>query len=506
MSKKGWIAGGALLFGVLLVLLAGVERGSAPGFVLFLGRFHPTLVHFPIALLLFGAAIELLAPRWPAAERLRSAVPVLLAVGGLTALAAAVVGYLLSLGGGYAEQSLSRHFWLGITVTVLSFLLALVSAWTVRPGRVYRGMVGAFAVLVVLAGHFGGTLARGSGYLTYYLPEPIRTLVGLEGGARGGLIADVDSARVYDDLVQPILDRNCIDCHGSSKSEGDLRLHTREGIEEGGRDGPAYVAGLPAQSEMVRRITLPPYDEDAMPPDGGPPLDVGETEVIRWWIANGASFDQRVAEIEETPTAVSTYLARVSQPRTPRRSGIYALDVPEADTLLVAQLEETGVLIQRIDPVAPFLRVSATSVRDAFGDAEMEALRPIAEQIAVLDVGHSSVTSEGAAVLSEMPHLTHVHLEGTGIDDTALEHVRAHEYLEYLNLYATAVTDGGLAHVAELPALRSLYLWQTNVTDEGAGRLQDERPSVEVNLGGTLTIAPINPPTNAPSDTTEAGP
>lgn len=490
--------GGVLFAGVLLVLVLGLDRGDAPAFVLFVGRFHPTIVHFPIALLLIAAVIELLAPRWRSAARVRSAVPFLLMLGAVSALAAVVLGYLLSLGGGYDEQTLSLHFWLGLVVTAFAFIVAIAASWIAEPGRLFRGMVGALAFLVVFAGHFGGSLARGSGYLTYYLPQPIKSLVGIEGGAPGGLIADVDSARVYADLVQPILERRCVTCHGGSKTKGDLRLDTREGIEKGGRDGPAFVAGSPSQSEIVRRITLPPYDEDAMPPDGGPPLDVGETEVIRWWIAHGASFDVKVADMEETPTAVNTFLARVSQPRLPRRSGIFALDVSPPDTMVVAELEERGLHVSRIDPEAPFLRVGATSVRDAFGDADLEALRPVSRQVAVLDVGHTGVSDAGAEVLAEMPHLTHLHLEGTRIGDAALERLAGLEHLEYLNLYATAVTDEGLDHLENLPELRAVYLWQSRVTEEGADRLRRAKAGLEVNVGGTLAAVV--------SDSTETAP
>lgn len=491
MRKKGWIWGAALLLaGILLILILGLDRGNAPGFVLFFGRFHPATVHFPIALLLLAAAVELLGARSERIAKVRPAVPFLLLLGAVSSLAAVALGYMLSLAGGYEEGLLTLHMRLGLVVTVLAFGLAFVSAWLPEPGRVYRTVMAGLIVLVVLAGHFGGSLARGSGYLTYYLPGPVKSLFGVRSGAPEGLIANVDSAYVYADLVQPVLDRRCIACHGPSKSQGALRLDTPEGIEKGGRDGPAFVSGYPAQSEIVRRITLPSYDEDAMPPDGGPPLDVGETEVIRWWIENGASFDMRAAEIEETPTAVTTFLARVSQPRAERRSGIFALDVPEADTSAVAALSGTGLIVSRIAPDAPFLQVAATSVRGAFGDAELEALQAVAPQIAVLDIGHTQVSDSGAVFLAEMPHLVRLHLEGTSVSDAALEQVAGLEHLEYLNLYGTGVTDAGLEQVYDLPALQSIYLWQSGVTDAGADALRAARGDVEVNIGSTLSTVP----------------
>ena len=52
---------------------------------------------------------------------------------------------------------------------------------------------------------------------------------------------------------------------------------------------------------MMRRILLPPDHEDHMPPEGKPPLTVAEATLIRWWIDQGASFEQQVAEAEMTP-------------------------------------------------------------------------------------------------------------------------------------------------------------------------------------------------------------
>ena len=490
MHRKWWIISAAVAAALLTYLILGIERGSAPTFALFIGRFHPTVVHFPIAFLLLGVVAGLLSSRFSALAPMRPAVPLILLIGAISALLSVVLGYLLSLGGGYDESLLSIHMWLGLGVMVLAFLLAYVS-WR-RPGsrnHLFGSSMAALGIMVIVAGHLGGSLARGSGYLTLYLPTPVKGLIGVNVKSTDGLIVNVDSARVFADLVQPVLDRRCVKCHGPSKSKGDLRLDSREGLEKGGRDGAVLVPGNPAQSEIIRRITLPPFDEDAMPTDGETPLDVGETELIRWWIDGGASFDVRVADLPEMPTSVETYLRRVSAPRLPTRSGIFALDIPEADTTVIAGLQAAGLNVARIDPQAPFLSVSASSLRERFTDANLAQLRPIGPQIAELDLGHTAVTSAGAAIVAEMPHLTHLHLENTSVDDAALQHVADLAYLEYLNLYGTGITDQGLSHLHGLQTLRSAYLWQTGVTDDGAASLRRALPSATINTGAAELAA-----------------
>jgi hypothetical protein len=88
-----------------------------------------------------------------------------------------------------------------------------------------------------------------------------------------------------------------------------------------------------------------------------------------------------------------------------------------------------------------------------------------------------------------MPHLTHLHLENTGLDDNVLAHLAGHEYLEYLNVFGTDVSDAGLANLADVTSLRSVYAWRTRVTEEGAGVLRSAVPGVAVNLGTSLVLA-----------------
>src|SRR5688572_5283382 len=98
---------------------------------------------------------------------------------------------------------------------------------------------------------------------------------------------DVDFARD----VYPLLKRACFDCHGKEKQEGGLRLDVRKDALRGGDSGPAWVAGKADESELLRRITLPREDEEAMPARGAL-LTKTQIDLVRRWIEAGAKWPE----------------------------------------------------------------------------------------------------------------------------------------------------------------------------------------------------------------------
>ena len=90
--------------------------------------------------------------------------------------------------------------------------------------------------------------------------------------------AKVDFARD----IQPVLQQQCVKCHGAEKQKGKLRLDSREAALKGGKTGPAFVASDAGKSEMVRRLSLPKSDDDFMPSEGEP-LPKAQLDLIKDW-------------------------------------------------------------------------------------------------------------------------------------------------------------------------------------------------------------------------------
>ncbi|MEP7144149.1 MAG: PSD1 and planctomycete cytochrome C domain-containing protein, partial [Ferruginibacter sp.] len=87
--------------------------------------------------------------------------------------------------------------------------------------------------------------------------------------------------------VRAILAHNCYKCHGPEKVKGELRLDRKDMVFKGGEHGLILMPGNPAESEMVKRITLPAGDKKAMP-SKEKRLSAAEIDIIKLWIQKGA--------------------------------------------------------------------------------------------------------------------------------------------------------------------------------------------------------------------------
>jgi uncharacterized membrane protein len=469
----------------------------------FAGRFHPLLVHFPIALLFLAGASELVravqrrASSLDPAPRAASRETQLLVLGALAALVSAGAGYLLGTSGGYAGDTYDRHLTLGFAVAGLAIVAAAASWYRDRaPGRAGVRAARALLLATVLAlgwaAHLGATLTHGDGYLMEHAPARLRTVLDrLLGGPHAARrTVPPDQARIYPTVVAPILDAHCAGCHGAAKIEGGLRLDAPEFIRKGGDDGPVIVPGRAASSEIVRRIWLPAGHEDAMPPRGARPLAPADAALLRWWIDTGASFDGTLADLE-IPNDVLPALEAVLGPIVRGGPTIPSVSLSAADPAALASLRSDGIVAEPIAAGSPFLQVRLAPSTQARDDERVARLRPVARHVLWLDLSGTAITDASFEAIGELPHLTRLNVSRTATTDAGLAKLARLAHLEYLNLYGTGVTDTGLAQLAPLARLRRIYAWQTAVTPAGAQRLRAALPRVEAFLGSTESPATV---------------
>ncbi len=88
-----------------------------------------------------------------------------------------------------------------------------------------------------------------------------------------------------------------------------------------------------------------------------------------------------------------------------------------------------------------------------------------------LDLSFTGVTDAGLAQLKNWPRLEALGLEGTNVTDAGLVNLRGLAELKWLALGAK-VTDAGLKNLESLTQLQTLILVRTNVTDAGLAHLK----------------------------------
>jgi formylglycine-generating enzyme required for sulfatase activity len=109
-----------------------------------------------------------------------------------------------------------------------------------------------------------------------------------------GALASIASPWAADQIdfvkdIKPILEVQCLSCHGGEKPKGGLRLDTRANAIKGGDDGTALLPGKASDSPLYASTIVPPDNDKAMPPKGER-LQKAQTEKLRVWIEQGANW------------------------------------------------------------------------------------------------------------------------------------------------------------------------------------------------------------------------
>jgi uncharacterized membrane protein/mono/diheme cytochrome c family protein len=307
-----------LTLAILLCLTTGLvygnsEESASTSFWLwnFLGRLHPMIVHFPIALLLIAAALELVSIR-NFKSSLRPGINVLVVTGALSAIVSAVFGWLLLNQDQPEGNAVEIHQVTGTITAILSTLTGVLLYLVIKNEKnsliqTYRLFLFASVTGVSIAGHFGASLTHGDDYLTSTLPWNENYYQGTNYtlASTSDSILSIQQQQELIVHVKAIFAHNCYKCHSSQKVKGELRLDQKHMVFKGGENGPVLIPGNPDESEMIRRLLLPRSDEESMPPKGKT-LQKNEIELLRYWIAQGAPWPDsagqsnlfRVAKLE----------------------------------------------------------------------------------------------------------------------------------------------------------------------------------------------------------------
>jgi mono/diheme cytochrome c family protein len=279
--------------------------------------------------------------------------------------------------------------------------------------------------------------------------------------------------------IQPILQKSCVECHGPEKPKGKRRLDTKEGAFKGGKDGVIIVPGKADESDLYRRITLPADNDDVMP-NKGDKLTKAQTDLIRDWINQGATWPDGVVLASVAPKDEKAKEATVPEiPKLPDYK-------PSAAELkAIATLESLGVAARPIAMNVNWRELNLRGQEGAVLDKALVALKDVLGLVE-LNLGSTKIKDADLANIKALINLSRLHLENTAVTDAGLVHLKGLVKLNYLNLYGTAITDAGLKHLEGMTQLKNLYLWQTKATEAGVANLKKALPQVDISTGAEL--------------------
>ena len=463
---------------------------------IFIGRFHPLIVHLPIGFIMLAFIFETLSFLVKPMNFLKKAVPYMYLAGFIVSVAAVSSGWMLSENGAYPDGALRTHKWMAILSMVLALVLGILRLKKNQLNKKLGVTLSVALVLIIsVAGHFGGVLTHGDNYLYEYAPRWFQRMAGFNPNNQLNALASTppDSVWLYANLVKPILEDKCVRCHSDKEPSGGFNADHFATLFEEGETGTAVVRGSLSESELIRRVTLPTSSIKFMPPNGEP-LSYTELKVLQYWIVQGAD---SLARFDYS--SMDTELARLV-----KRD--YSLDFTpkpyyekaKADSLppqLLRELQAAGFRAKYLGGDNFFLDVGFE--KDTLPVSGLSALNPVKDNITFLDLSNLVLTDSLLPGLTNFPNLTRLDLHATNVSDAAFEGFSAIEHLEVLNVYQTPVSGKGIESALESPSLRRVYLWQTSVSDEVADKLITAYPSVQFDRGFTF----VKPDTTASSGT-----
>lgn len=312
----------------------------------------------------------------------------------------------------------------------------------------------------------------------------------------------VRAATAYDEIVAPIFRARCVACHGEEKQKGKLALHAWERVARGGDSGPLWVAGKPAESELVRRLRLPADDEEHMPPSDEPQPSREEIDLLVRWIEGGATQSSTLAELQlspalaaaaaELPTKLGAVKTRGrTEPAWELDSGaVEKLRAPLAASVADLQRRFPGALSYESRSSAALHFTAAGLGRD-FGDEEIARLAAVREALVSLDLSNTAVTDRSAGVLAGCTQLRVLRLGFTTVGDETGRALAALKKLEILAMPGTAIGEASVAAWQRLPALRRLHV---DETPAAAAARAAKLPVVEAGIEALMAEMPAAAP------------
>jgi hypothetical protein len=289
---------------------------------------------------------------------------------------------------------------------------------------------------------------------------------------------------VYGDVIAPLLESRCANCHNTRRAKGDLSLATYNDLLGSGKSGmPTLTRGIPEQSELYNRVALLEGHEDRMPPEGKAGLRDDELELLKYWIMDGASDELTISEIQQSPIGrvVENLVPELAKYRRKRYEAGVKMQQLEHEMMVLA--DKLSVIIARDSSMeGAYFAIAMKFPPAPFTNDQFRELSPYAEYFSKLSLISSGIDDDGLYYIGQMENLRSLYLQKTRLDGSGLVHLQKLSHLETLNLSFTGIDDHAVLDLLKVPDLREVYLYRTNTSKAVVEAMAKNKPGLRLLL------------------------
>ena len=465
-------------FILLLFLLSFESRLHIPDWLMVAGRMHPLFLHFPIVLLL----LALITPWLPITEKSEKQFTLLRLIASLSATITAIMGLLLSLENVNGGDVLQLHKWGGIAIATFAILFYYFYAKLIS-NQTGKWVFSVTAVVcITITGHFGATITHGNNYLI----APIQN--------RFIKKVPIEQAVIFMDIIKPIFDTKCANCHGGGNTKGGLSLEDSLGILKGGKSGSLLSSTDSTISVLLKRIHLPEGDKKHMPPISKSQLTIEEMALLTAWVHSGAPFNHKLISLPEKDSLrllASSWLQPAQQSDNQKN---YAFSA--ASDKKIKELNNNYRVLEPQGINSPALAVSFYG-KAVYSKKSLEDLLTVKEQIVYLSLSRMPVKDDEMGIVNQMKNLEKLNINYTDITEKGVEQLAGLQKLQEISLAGIPITNKSIEKLATLTQLSSLFIWNTKIDSNQIKDLRNRYKKIHFETGfvddGKIFVALSSP-------------
>ena len=445
---------------LLLLLAIYSETSKTNDVLLWLGKLHPLVLHFPIVI---GIAIVIYFLFFQHKALEENTEKFILVANAVMASMVALLGLFLSKQDAYDTNTLNLHKWGGLSIAFISWLLIYIKNIAANYKKIIA--LGYLFVLLFFT-HQGALLTHGENALS--IPTPV---VALE-------VKTVDSSlSVYEKAIAPILTQKCVSCHGPDKVKGKLQLQSPELIIKGGKDGNILTSFHNGEVLLLQRIHLPNADEKHMPPTDKLQLTLEELTLLTKWVKAGGNFTKKISELAKTD---SLAILAMAYKAPAKGSGDKKNTAPDLKEFNSNYLTVNYVFNGSEDIEVNFFQGSFYKIE------QLKNLEKIKDKIVSLNMQGMPITKEDLAIIVQFTRLQKLNLNYTNLKIGDLESLKNISSLVNLSICGMEVNQNSLKTLLDKAPFTEVHIWTNHSSEKEFQQLSASNKKVKIIIGDNL--------------------